>query len=449
MLKARSRPRGKTTQVTTYTLNGVPYLTFQGVTTNYATREILELSQGHNYLAISGKRRKPRKPKPYRGSDPAKQAASVQHLVEYSRRLANYLDWKNADIGGPFQARSIIPWPARRKIVDSQNFGSGYVAYCKGTYASNGVGFGNTITLNPSSNSELDAYGTQCIARCLPTNPLSNMGQFLYELKDLPQLFNPGSWKERTGEIRRLANSASGEYLNVAFGWLPMLEDIWSFLKVTSNFQKHINQYARDSGRHIRRQAKLFDRSTTVSSIVGTPGNAGPWPTPSFIQQGGTCTKDVTTKQRVWFKGSFTYYLPPLDGSATSFFKRYGAFANKLYGLRISPDLLWRIAPWSWAYDWIGNAGPIIRNWDAFHNQGLVMHYGYIMEEKIETTKYSLDGFRLLTDKTKSIIDYTFQTSKVRRKATPYGFGLNPASFSPFQQGIIAALGINHASRWL
>jgi len=76
------------------------------------------------------------------------------------------------------------------------------------------------------------------------------------------------------------------------------------------------------------------------------------------------------------------------------------------------------------------------------------MHYGYVMEEKIEATKYRLNGFRLKTNPLTSLEDYTFQISRVRRKATPYGFGLNPGSFSPFQNGVIAALGINRTARW-
>ena len=75
------------------------------------------------------------------------------------------------------------------------------------------------------------------------------------------------------------------------------------------------------------------------------------------------------------------------------------------------------------------------------------MHYGYVMEEKIESTRFRLSGFRLASNPISSLEDYTFQISRCRRKATPYGFGLNPGSFTPFQNGIIAALGINRLTR--
>jgi hypothetical protein len=445
-MKVRRRLVGSYWQTTRTYHNGQVTQTIKTPPTAVSTREQLLFSQGHPYHILSDPKRKPKKPKRYKGKNPTKIVASNNAQVRYAVRLAKWRIGRSADIGGNFDVRKCIPAPAFKKINDFRSFGPNDWITSNGEYMTTALVGSDNVTIQPSSNSQLDAYGTSCIARCLPTNPLANMGQFLVELRDLPRIFNPWEWKEKARTFRGLAEHGSSEYLNVVFGWLPFINDINSFFKVTDNYQKIIQQYDRDSGRHVRRNAKLFDTTNTVSSVVQT--NAGPFPTPSQIVSGGTLSKDVITKQRVWFKGSFTYYLPPIDGSVHSYYARYSAYASKLYGLSLSPDLLWKVTPWTWAIDWLSNTGSVIRNYDAFHNQGLVMHYGYVMEEKIVATKYRLDGFKLRTNPLTSLEDYTFQLSRVRRKATPYGFGLNPGSFTPFQNGVIAALGINRTARW-
>jgi hypothetical protein len=445
-MKIRRKLVGSISQITRTFHNGAVTQTIKFGPTNISTREQLEISHGNPYHILSDPKRKPKRPKKYKGRNQAKQQASAQAQVRYARRYTKWKLGRSADIGGAFQIRKCIPAPALHQISDKKVFGPNDWIVSNGTYCTTSLVTSDSITIQPSSNSQLDAYGTSAIARCLPTNPLANMGQFLVELRDLPRVFNPWEWKEKARTFRGLAEQGSSEYLNVVFGWLPFISDIQSFFKVTSNYQKIIKQYDRDSGRHVRRNAKLFDTTTTTSSVVQS--NAAPFPTPSQLVAGGTLTRDVITKQRVWFKGSFTYYLPPIDGSVHSYYDRYSRYASKLYGLSLSPDLLWKVTPWTWAIDWLSNTGSVIRNYDAFHNQGLVMHYGYVMEEKIQANKYRLSGFRLSSNPLSSLEDYNFQISRVRRKATPYGFGLNTGSFSPFQNGVIAALGINRTARW-
>jgi hypothetical protein len=446
-MKIRKRLVGTIGQTSFTYHNGSVTNTIVGARTNISTLERLEFSQGHPYHILSDPKRKPKKPKTYRGTNPDKVKNSIRAHIRYAARLYKWKLGREADVGGNFKVRKIIPAPALHDIVDVRSFGPNDSIKVVGRYCSTVLVTSSNITLNPSSDAQLDSYGTSCIARCLPTNPLVDMGQFLVELRDLPRLIDPFTWKEKARRFKSLAEHGSSEYLNVAFGWLPFINDINSFLKVSDHLSKVAQQYDRDSGRHVRRSAKLWDRSSTVSSLVSS--NAAPYPTPSQLQLGGKLYKDVTLKEHVWFKGSFTYYLPPIDGSVHSYFDRYGAYASKFFGLRLDPDLLWKVTPWSWAIDWMTNSGSIIRNWNAFHNQGLVMHYGYVMEEKIEATKYRVDGFKLSSNPLTSLEDFTFQISRVRRKATPYGFGLTPGSFTPFQNGIIAALGINRAARWL
>jgi hypothetical protein len=411
--------------------------------------EVLQTSQGNPIWKLKMGGSLPPFPKPYKGKNLAKLVSNAAVRLKVLKKRSAILANRNSDVGGPFYKWSYKQFPALKYISDSRiiagnrQTSKGYL--CASVLSGNS-GPVTAPSLLPSSNAQLDAFGSTGIAKCIPTNPLANMGQFLVELRDIPRFFDPFAWKEKARHFKKLAEAGSSEYLNVEFGWLPFLSDINSFFKVTSNLTRNIQQYNRDSGRHIRRNSSIL---TSSSAVVTDLGAAGPFPAPPTTVSGGKLTKSVTTTQRVWFSGSFTYYLPPIDGSAGSYFRRYLAYANKLYGIVPGPDLLWKVAPWSWGIDWISNTGSVIRNWEAFTFQGLVMHYGYVMEEKTRTTSWAMDGFRLSRDPTTSVTDFVIEDSKIRRHATPYGFGLNPGSFTPFQNGIIAALGINRLARWL
>jgi len=119
-----------------------------------------------------------------------------------------------------------------------------------------------------------------------------------------------------------------------------------------------------------------------------------------------------------------------------------GSEAEKLLGLPLTPDVVWELTPWSWAIDWFSNAGSVISNVSAFKLGGLVMRYGYIMEETTITDTYSMASAGFLDDTgpvPPSTITYTV---KRRREANPFGFGLSWDGLSPSQMLITAALGI-------
>jgi hypothetical protein len=447
-MKIRRTVVGQAGQSTIVTVNGAVTSKIDSGKVNVFNMERLVTSSGHPFQKLGSPRRKPRVPKPYKGKDPLKKAVSTAAYFRYLKKAAKFAADSQADLGGEFAVLKCEPVPALHKIVDLHPPGNTITfGRSEGTYIATPLSVTGNITIAPSSNSQLDSYGATLISRCLPTNPLSNIGQFLGELTDLPRLYNPFAWKAKARHFKRLASEGSNQYLNLAFGWAPFINDINSFFSVSARASKVLQQYDRDSGRHIRRTSKLPVISSSVTSLVGN--SQSPFPTPSYIVSGGSLTKTVVSSQRLWFSGSFTYYLPPIDGSTLSHYNRYRAYAQKLFGVIPTPDLIWELTPWSWAIDWLTNTGSVIRNYDAFVNQGLVMHYGYLMEEKTQSTVWSLDGFKLFSNPLRHLSDLEIQVSKRRRRATPYGFGLNPASFTPFQKGIIAALGINRASKFL
>lgn len=114
--------------------------------------------------------------------------------------------------------------------------------------------------------------------------------------------------------------------------------------------------------------------------------------------------------------------------------------ARRLYGVRVSPSVIWNLTPWTWAIDWASNAGDVLQNIEAFSNDGLVMRYGYIMSE--QSVRYDRRWKGAYNRVPLTTADAYGVTSKVRERATPYGFGLDPDGFSGSQLSILAALGM-------
>jgi len=145
----------------------------------------------------------------------------------------------------------------------------------------------------------------------------------------------------------------------------------------------------------------------------------------------------------VWFSGAFTYYAKYNDDLVGRVHEKLKAWQH-LLGIEPSPEALWSITPWSWAIDWKTNMGDIMNNLSMFSLDGLCMLYGYVMEHKIREVTYHHYGSTYRQGSGSAVCDtrQVFkQETKRRRAATPWGFGLDPGSFSDRQWAILAALG--------
>lgn len=301
------------------------------------------------------------------------------------------------------------------------------------------VGIAQWPVVLPSSPAQLDALGATAIARCIPTNPLSGLSTAIGEIREgLPSLVGSDFFKSRL----RTAKAGGSEYLNVEFGWKPLLSDIRKFQYVRENADRITREYERNSGKLIRRRYEF----PTEKSVVETQDGLK-YPVPyldvvTFYSSGQVPLRVITTSEtKRWFEGAFTYYLPPVSAGSN---KRDAQIANKLYGTRVTPGVLWELTPWSWAADWVGNFGDVIHNVGAFRSDGLVMPFAYMMEQKTVSKQYILENFRYRSySQPETYVQTLTTTVKYRRKATPYGFGLDTGTFSNRQWAILSALGIS------
>lgn len=311
------------------------------------------------------------------------------------------------------------------------------------------------------SDNDIAYYGAKAIANSAPTKPRSSLttafGEFLSE--GLPSLIGAGLIQNRLSRIR----SSGSEYLNVQFGWLPLLSEIRSIATSLKNASATLRQFERDAGKRVRRSYGFNTQTTGYTEILQDSGqttlgwfNAKQYDAGFFdvLRQGVRPNKLLLENSKsvsIWFKGEFQYFVPRPEG----FWERIEEFekkANILLGTSITPEVLWNLSPWSWLLDWSYNVGDLMSNTTLLADNGLVMRYGYLMRHTQEFNRFYIpDGATVFTGgASPGTISATFsRNTKERFRATPYGFALNPASFSAGQWAILGALGLTKAPKSL
>jgi hypothetical protein len=288
---------------------------------------------------------------------------------------------------------------------------------------------GNLAPFVPKTDMELFGMGGTAISRVEPTSPSFSLSQSLGELRreGLPRL--PDTEFKSAVDVAR---KSGGNYLNLDFGWAPLMRDLRSFLTSVRDSDEILRNYHSGSnqGQHRRYTFPEEEGSQTdVCTFSYTPGI-----TALGVLQGSQVQRK---SQSVWFSGRFVYHVP---STATQRDKlaRWGSDARHLLGLEITPEVCWNLAPWSWAADWFGTYGDVLHNVSALGRDGMVMSYGFIMchtrKETIRSGSNSTIG---------SISSFRVEETKSRRMASPYGFGVNESDFSARQVATLVALGLS------
>jgi hypothetical protein len=301
----------------------------------------------------------------------------------------------------------------------------------------------------PDDSAQLAEEGARAISLTVPTLPAASAAIFFGELREgLPSLIGLQLLKSRSNRIRNLGS----EYLNIEFGWKPLVNDVKKMVSSVLRANETIAQYQRDSGRKVRRKFQFDEeKGTRVESIKSSVrpavlSNYVDGFLPLFSEQRGQLVETTSFYRKVWFSGAYSYWLPQGD-SVLSELARVEALGNKILGTRLTPEVLWELAPWSWLSDWVMNVGVNISNFSSFSNDNLVIRHAYLMRHYVLDHSTLLSGVRPQRSN-KPPGPYLAEwstTDKVRIKATPFGFGLNPADFSLRQWAILGALGMTKA----
>jgi hypothetical protein len=290
------------------------------------------------------------------------------------------------------------------------------------------VGFPTPI--NPTTQL-LYALGTKASANCDPTNPAFSAPVALGELmrEGVPSVPLVDSWRERT--LR--AKNAGSEYLNVEFGWKPLVSEIMSFANAATKSESILRGYHQGSGKKIR-------RGFTYPGLTQTKTESGSFaPVPTEMNQFLTGSLSDRSETKQYFSGCFQYYLNTSSDKLNRLSARISDF-RKLYGVELTPEVLWNLTPWSWALDWFFNIGDVIHNISSIGRDGMTMQYGYMMSGTTRTLTMSA----ALPSNLGGASTQTIRTQKalIRVPASPYGFGMTSSQLTAKQSAVLVALGL-------
>lgn len=324
-------------------------------------------------------------------------------------------------------------------------------------------GYQAKIQVPQNLHEGLEALGAKGWNKARPRTSVADLPTFIGELKDLPGMLRQSAkgfhdlWSSIVGRnksplsLDKVPRKASEHFLNHAFGWAPFVSDLIKFHEVHQNLDAHITQLVRDNGQWVKRRRRIEETTEIQSMSVhpGTtaaviPGALHDW---MYKPQNGLKGKTnywVEETSTVWFVGRFKYYVPrPPDSPDTRDYNRVMDML-RLYGVKLSPSVIWNLTPWSWLTDWFGNAGDVVDNITAQNTDNLAAKYAYIMRHK--HTSYVNDSTIYLHGAGSDGVRCTWSTrldTKARVEASPFGFGLTGGGIdSPYRAAILGALGL-------
>jgi hypothetical protein len=290
------------------------------------------------------------------------------------------------------------------------------------------------------------AIGTEFLAKTRPTKAAANVAQALIEtIRDVPKI--PFNAIDQARQATQLLRTGSDEYLNIVFGWQPLVSDVLKTCRAIVYSDKILQQYRRDSGRQVRRRAEIPVIETGLQASTDTTYMAFP-PNGYFggnLWYGSTGYGHTSvieeSSEKYWFSGAFSYLLSG-DDSVYEKSAQYAQLANKLLGIRLDATVLWELVPWSWLADWFTDIGSFVSLNNDMNQDNLVVRYGYLMRTSVYTRVSTQTGLRTFYDPVPTASTYYKLVQKERVRATPYGFGFDLTTLSAGQIAILASLGL-------
>jgi len=298
-----------------------------------------------------------------------------------------------------------------------------------------------------------------------PSAALSRLiGELLQE--GLPKLSGLAIVRSQYATGNGIHSAVAGEYLNYTFGVAPTLQDL---KKINGVINKTINGLSKYR-KNLEEAKYCLHRKTTLLSEKSVPTakqtdvilGIGRYPAAGWSNESIAYSKffvkknlsapstwavapghitDVVTR-RVWLECEFEVYVEDLL-TFIQHSKNLFGYINKILGGEFTAQTIYDVTPWTWLVGWFSDLSGILGRAEFFATHDVVIRYGYIMHEyKASRLIGSNEPYHFLNGReywppTKVVET----TSKSRWRATPYGFGLNVASFGAARWAILAALG--------
>lgn len=293
----------------------------------------------------------------------------------------------------------------------------------------------------------LDSVAGEGYNRYSPVKPRVDLGQTIAEMREIPRmLYNSAKtyaklWRSSGGYRSKFGpKTVADEWLNTQFGWRPFLSTIYKTFTTVSNLDTYIKRLRKYNGKWEKRGGRLCnisDRQALTPSGVSL----------KIIYDSRFSIKPTyklqrNIKHKAWFQAEYKYWIPELNSPRCPW-----RTIRHMFGLDITPALVWELIPWSWLIDWFVNVGNILESADEQRFGQLVSRDGYAMAttELADDLEYEIHYSGIYKGLIKRQIGVTSfpLIRKKRIKATPFGFGVHSTDLSPWKVSILAALGIS------
>lgn len=277
-------------------------------------------------------------------------------------------------------------------------------------------------------------YGPSGWKKFSPGRNGIRIGQDILEIRDIPKAIL--SLKERVRGLHSLAS----KHLAWEFGLKPVIKDLRDIYLLQKRLHKELSQLIRDNGRPVRRRG-VVSKVNVQPSVVITHDVSSVWPgfAPGDERQVINRTQidsSVFSKTVYSFSARFRYWVPDIGSQRWT-----DKAVASLYGIDLTPSLLYQVTPWSWLVDWFSNLGDIMDNLSYNAAENLVADYAFIMGSYLKI-RY-LTAIDEYSDGSVLSASLELRNSlKVRNPASPFGFGIKREDLNGSQLAILTSLGL-------
>lgn len=216
----------------------------------------------------------------------------------------------------------------------------------------------------PSVPNITDAVAaTIALSRLNPSKPKVNAWNFVYELKDIPQMMrqagkymvkygkNPkANWPKDLKGFRDIKADLGDAYLSWTFGWDALFRDLGSLLDLLYGLDATMRNLDRLSHGSLRRRTTVLDVS--VPFTVNNAFYCGP-----LYQAVTRLNLQLRMNRKKWVR---VLYKPSQATLAMLDTDRASLARRLIYGHDLHYDTVWNALPWTWLVDWCTTAGDYL-----------------------------------------------------------------------------------------
>ena len=310
------------------------------------------------------------------------------------------------------------------------------------------------------SNTVKNVVASGVIASANPWKPKATLIQSIIELMsgDIPSVTK--NLRKHIYDLQNLKRAAGSDYLNVAFGWLPLVNDIRGTVETLLKLHMLLlgsDEYRRARGGDLGTWARMAETTSDRGIRFGSPLAAGT-SSPYFkdyqntgsplLSPGSIPSTDGKWSRSCFIQADFRFTAKYHRGAKpNAMHMRYIQLATELLGLELTPAVLWELTPWTWLLDWASNLGSLAANISMLDWSNILLDYAYLTFVVKTTSAVTWSGPKTLSNGVKLSHSYIANSytveEKIREQASPFGFSVSWDGLSPFQLSILAALGMS------